>query len=170
MFFKVSVIPCVLMHLTIKLWSNLPVSVTEWSEDEAWDASHLMECCKSTRLLCSYPLEDVNPWTNIKTLLMLLEEHSRRYSVFLCSLFQASLEFISFFCILLIILVNVAMVPVVTGGLRLTSGGKQATAVVDKVLRNSFQKAKTLSNTQWMNRNADNVVYEKFGQKVIEGK
>jgi len=65
------------VHLTRKPRSDVSVSVTDCSEDEAWDASHLVQCYKSKMWHCCYPSEDVSPQPNIKTLLMLLQEHSQ---------------------------------------------------------------------------------------------
>lgn len=103
---------------------------------------------------------------------MLLQEHSRRClgATFWCLLFQASLKFISSCCIFLIIRVNMTMMQFVMEGLRLISGGKQATSVAHKVLRSSYQKAKPLSSTQWRNKNADDGVPEIWAKGQAEEK
>lgn len=121
---------------------------------------------------CCYPLDDVSSRPNIKTLLRLLQEHSRRCfrAIFLYLLFQASLKFVSSCCIFLIIYVNEVIMPFVVGGLRLTSGRKQATSVAHKVSRNSSQKPKTLSSTRWRNKNADDVCTRSLGKRLCRGK
>lgn len=123
----VSIISCVVVCPTRKLWSDLSVKYY-WLKWRWCLAGHYLMQSYKSKMYCCYPLENVSPWPNIKKLLVLLQEHARRCleAIFQCLLFQVSLRFIRFCCIFLIIYVNVA----VMGGFRLTSGGKQGTSVL----------------------------------------